>query len=318
MKRIALLVALLMVGLVGLSACGLTSDGATDPAFQTLRYEGGDFDGSKFKECMNEGEKLASNDRFYSYPKTQRQDKWDSANFNQGAKSADYGDMVLTDKSGIGINLKVTVPFLLNTSCEPVKVDDKSYPGGAIQAFHEIFGKTRNGYFDPTTDGNTSYGEGWLWLMDTYISNCVVQTLTPEVHRFGAEELWLNDSIRSTLGTNAKQAIQDCVNNSMETDIQFYSIGNVTVDKITPDDTFVALFRDRQEAETKAQTAKANKDAQVAEAEAQAAVAAAQAKIKQAEIIGYGGFDNYVCIYMADQGLNCKQPTILAGAGAAK
>ncbi len=313
MKRIAILITLALVGLMAFSACGFTSDGAADPAYRTLRYEGGDFKGSKFKECLEEGEKLASNDKFYSYPNTQRQDKWDTANYQVGANSADYADMVLTDKSGIGVNLKVTVPFILNTSCDEVKVGDKTYPGGAIQAFHEIFGKTRNGYFDPTTDGNTSYGDGWLWLMDTYISNCVVQTLTPKVRAQGAEDMWLKDVIRVDMGTGIKEEIQNCVNESMETDLQFYTIGNATIDKITPDDTFVALYRERQEAKTRAETADLNKAARIKEAEADAAVAVAQAQIKQAEISGYGGFDNYVCIYMADKDLNCKQPTILAG-----
>jgi hypothetical protein len=313
LKRIAILIVAAMIGLVALSACSLSDDGYSDPAFRTLRYEGGDFGGSKFKECLSEGEKLASNDRYYAYPTTQRQDKWDSANFGQGAKSADYADMVLTDKSGIGVNLKVTVPFVLNTSCEEVEANGKTYPGGAIQAFHEIFGKTRNGYFDPKTDGNNSYGEGWLWLMDTYISNCVVQTLTPKVRAQDAETLWLDDAKRTELTTGLKDLVQKCVNDSMETDLQFYTIGNATVDKITPDEQFVALYRDRQEAKTRAETADLNKAAQIAEAQAKAAVAKEEAKVKLAEIEGYGGFENYKCIYLADHGLNCAQSVYYVG-----
>jgi hypothetical protein len=302
-----------LLGVLGFSACGFTSDGAADPAFRTLRYEGGDFDGSKFKECVDEGEKLASNDRFYSYPTTQRQDKWDSENFEKGAKSADYPDMELTARGGVQMFLEVTVPFVLNTSCDEVKVGDKTYPGGVIQAFHEIFGKTRNGYFDPTTDGNSSYGEGWLWLMDTYISTCVEQQLTPKVRALDPEQAWLDDSQRTALNEGLKEGIQDCVNAAMETDLQFYTIGNASVEKVTPDKQFTDLYRERQDAKTRAETADLNKAARVKEAEADAAVAQAQAQVKKAEIEGYGGFDNYVCIYMADQGLNCKQPTIIGG-----
>src|SRR5690242_10672955 len=89
------------VVLASLSACGITDDERTDPSMATLRYEGGDFDGSKFKECVDPGEKLASNDKFYSYPTTQREDVWDSANYEAGSKSADHGDLVLTDKNGV-------------------------------------------------------------------------------------------------------------------------------------------------------------------------------------------------------------------------
>lgn len=310
MKRIILII--MSLGLLfGTVAC--TSDGVSDPAFKTLRYEGGDFEGSKFKECVDEGEKLASNDRFYSYPRTQRQDKWDSANFEKGAKSADYPDMELTAKSGIGVNLKVTVPFTLNTSCDEVKVGNKTYKGGTIQAFHEIFGKTRDGYFDPTEDGNDSYSDGWLWLMDTYLSNCVVQTLTPKVRTEQAEDLWLNDSIRQRLSETIKGDIQKCVDNAMETDLQFYIVGNPTVDSITPEDAFVSLYKERQNAETRADTAELNKKALIAEAQAEAAVAAERAKVKRAEIAGYGGFSNYKCIYLADKGLNCAQPQYIVG-----
>lgn len=309
-KRIVILCTALFMVLTMASCSG---DAMSDPAYRTLRYEGGDTGGSKFKECVKEGEKLVTNDRLYAYPNTQRQDKWDSDNFGKGAKSADYADMQLTDRNGVGVALKVTVPFSVNTSCEKVEANGKTYKGGVIQAFHEIFGKTRNGYFDPTEDGNDSYSDGWLWLMDTYISNCVVQTLTPKVRAQHAEVLWLDDAKRDEIGKNLQSSIQNCVDNSMETDLQFYIIGNATVDKITPDDQFVSLFRERQEAETRAQTAEINKKSQITEAKAKAAVAREEARVKQAEIAGYGGFGNYKCIYLADKGLNCAQPQYVVG-----
>lgn len=309
-----ILAALAGVGLVAsISACSITGDSVSDPAYQTLRYEGGDTGGSKFKECVDEGEKIVGNDKYYSYPKTQRQDKWDTDTFGKGANSADYADMQLAASGGIGMNLKITVPFNLNVSCKEVKVGDKTYEGGTIQAFHEIFGKTRNAYFDTTTDGNDSYGDGWLWMMDTFISTCTKQVLTPKVRAMNPEKAWLDDSIRLGLIDGLKDSIQGCVDNAMETDLQFYTIGNPTIDSVTPDEQFVALYRERQEAETKAATAEANKNAQIAEAKANTAVAQEQAKIKQAEISGYGGFDNYRCIYLADKGLNCAQPQYVVG-----
>ena len=312
-------VALAGIALVfSMSSCGITADDASDPAYQTLRYEGGDVGGSKFKECVPEGEKLASNDAFYSYPKTQRQDKWDTANFERGANSADYPDLELTDKNGVPVAVKITVPFTLNTSCEPIEVNGKEYPGGAMQVFHEVFGKTRNGYFDPTAEGNSTYGEGWLWLMDTYISTCVTQQLTPKVRAEDAEDLWLKDEVRLDIvagdsGSELREQIQSCVNNAMETDIQFYNIGNVTVDNITPDTQFQSLYRERQEAETRAETAEFNKDAQIAEAKAQAAVAREQAKVKQAEISGVGGPSAYAKLQAIEGGLNPFQPTYIVG-----
>lgn len=308
-KIVAALAALIMV--FSISACSFSDDSASDPAYTTLRYEGGDTGGSKFKEIIEPGEKIATNDRLYAYPNTQRQDKWDSANFEKGAKSADYPDMILTAKGGVGVAAKVTVPFTLNTSTEPVEVDGKKYPGGTIQVFHEVFGKTRNAYFDTNTDGNGSYGPGWLWMMDTFISTCTTQVLNPEVRAQDPEALWLDDSIRKAITEGLREKVQACVDNAMETDLQFYIIGNPTVDNFTPDSQFVSIYRERQDAETRAETAELNKEAKVKEAEANAAVAKAEAEIKKAEILGYGGFENYARFEAIKQGLNPYQPTYL-------
>lgn len=298
------------LGLIaGMSACSFSDDSVSDPAYTTLRYEGGDTGGSKFKDVVEPGEKIATNDRFYSYPNTQRQDKWDSDNFEKGANSADYADMTLTAKGGVEVYAKVTVPFTLNTDTSPKTIDGKKYEAGTLQAFHEIFGKTRNGYFDTKTDGNASYGEGWLWLMDTYVSNCVRQTLIPQVRSEDPEALWLDDSIRTDINAGLQEKVQTCVDNAMETDEQFYIIGNPTVDEFMPEGTFVSLYRERQDAETKAETADLNKQAKIKEAEANAAVAAAEAKIKKAEIDGYGGFENYNKFMAVEKGLNPYQPT---------
>lgn len=318
-KKIVALFVAMILGLGVLSACSFSDDSASDPAYTTLRYEGGDTGGSKFKEIVEPGEKIATNDRLYSYPNTQRQIKWDSSNFEKGANSADYTDMELTSKGGVGVSAKVTVPFTLNTSTAPVEVDGKEYPGGTIQVFHEIWGKSRKAYFDTTSDGNASYGAGWLWMMDTFPATCTSQILNPEVRAQDPEALWLDDSVRKGLvsgdgeGTSLKDKIQACVDNAMETDLQFYIIGNPTIDNLTPDSQFVNIYRERQDAETRAETADLNKAAKVKEAEANAAVAKAEAEIKKAEIAGYGGFDNYKCIYLADHGLNCAQPQYVVG-----
>jgi len=311
-KRIVAAIAAVMM-VFTISSCSFSDDSRTDPAFTTLRYEGGDTGGSKFKEVVKPGEKLATNDRLYSYPNTQRQDKWDTANFEQGANSADYKDMILTAKGGVGVAAKVTVPFTLNTSSEPVEVNGKDYPGGTIQVFHEIFGKTRNAYFDTETDGNGSYGPGWLWMMDTFISTCTTQVLNPEVRAQDPEALWLNDEVRQSINEGLGEKIQACVDNAMETDLQFYIIGNPTVDTFTPDSDFVTLYRERQDAETRAETAELNREAKVKEAEANAAVARAEAEIKQAEIEGYGGNEAYQRLQAIEKGLNPWQPTYIVG-----
>lgn len=309
-KRIAMAVGGIATALI---ITGCSSDGLSDPAFQTLRYEGGDTGGSKFKECVKEGEKLVSNDRFYSYPKTQREAVWDSDTFEKNGNSADYPDLVVTDKDGREAYVKMKISFFLNTSCEPVEVNGKRYPGGTVQAFHELVGKTRNAYFDTGKDGNGSYGAGWLWAMNNYVSTPVKDFVSKAVRTQQVETLYSDVAKQEEIESSLAEAMPALVNSVMETDLQFYQNFTVSIYKITPDAEYLALIKERENAQIRAETAQKNAEARIAEAEANARVAWKEAKIKQAEIAGYGGFENYKCIYLADQGLNCAQPQYVVG-----
>lgn len=308
-KLLAALVAVMLV--FAMTSC--SSDGLSDPAFQTLRYEGGDTGGSKFKECVQEGDKLVSNDRFYSYPKTQRESVWDSDFFQKNGNSADYPDLVVYDKDGREVHVKMKISFFLNTSCEPVETEAKSYPGGTVQAFHELIGKTRNAYFDTTEDGNGSYGAGWLWAMNNYVSVPAKDFVTKAVRTEGVEDLYSNTKKQEEIQDALAEEMPDLVNSVMETDLQFYKDFTVRIYAMQPDSEYINLIKERENAQIKADTAQVNAKARVAEAEANAKVARAEAKVKRAEISGYGGFTNYRCIYLADAGLNCAQPQYVVG-----
>lgn len=297
---------------LGLSSC--SSDSLTDPAYVTLRYEGGDTGGSKFKECMSVGEKIATNDRTYSYPTTQRESVWDSDHFEQNGNSADYPDLRILDKNGREVFVKMKISFMLNTSCEPVETDGRQYPGGTIQAFHELIGKTRNAYFDTSEDGNGSYGAGWLWAMNNYISTPAQDFVTKAVRPLDVENIYNDTSKQEDIEAALAEAMPELVNSVMETDLQFYENFTVSIYSMTPDAEYLSLIKERENAQILADTAQANADAAVAQARAEARVAREKAKIKQAEIAGYGGFNNYVCVYMADKELNCKQPQYIVGA----
>jgi hypothetical protein len=90
----------------------------------------------------------------------------------------------------------------------------------------------------------------------------------------------------------------------METDLQFYIIGNPTVDLITPDAEFTSLYRERNDADTRAETAEVNKKAKVREAQADAAVARARAQAKRAEISAYDNEQNYLRERAIEEGMN--------------
>lgn len=307
-KRIA--TAVLGLGLIlGMSAC--SSDGLSDPAFTTLRYEGGDTGGSKFKECVEPGEKLVSNDKFYSYPNTQREAVWDSDYYEQKGSSADYPDLVVTDKDGREVFVKMKISFNLNTSCDKVEVDGKEYPGGTVQAFHELIGKTRNAYFDTSEDGNGSYGAGWLWAMNNYIATPVTDFVSKAARTEQVETLYAETAKQEEIERALAEQMPQLVNDVMETDLQFYDNFTVSIYKMTPDSEYLGLIKERENAQIKAETAQKNAEARVAEANANAKIAEAEAKIKQAEIEGYGGFENFNKHNAVNNGLNPYQPTYI-------
>jgi hypothetical protein len=287
-----------------LSSCGITGSDVTDNSMQSLRYDDGPTSGAKFKQCVEPGTKLSTNDKLYPYPVTQREDQWDTA-----SKDADHGDLELTDKNGVTVYTKIKVDFFLNTSCDPVTVDGKTYKGGTLQAFHELVGKTRHAYFND--DG--TYDGGWITAMNYYISQPVQTYLTAETKKYTAEALYNNPDIQKAIQNGLQEKIQSLVDDGMQTDLSFYHDFNVSIQSFTPDSDFLGMLRDRQAAAVKAQTAQDNAKAQVAEANAAAKVAVANARVKRAEISGYGGFNNYKCIYLADNGLNCAQPQYVVG-----
>lgn len=310
MKKILLILAAAMVFLSG---CSLTGDGLTDPSMQTLRYEGGFAEGSKFHSCVKPGSKMISDDTYYPYPTTQRYNQWDSSNYQgaekdpmAGSGGSDHPDLYLVDKNGNGVLLKIKVDFFLNTSCARVTVDGTNYPGGTLQVYHEKIGKTRDAYFDK----NGKYKAGWINTMNIYISSAVVNNLTPEVRKYDAEAMWKDDTLRTDLQSQLQSKLQGLVNEGMETDLEFYKDFKVTITSITPDPEFLALYKERQNAKIRAETAEANKAARVTEADANAQVAKREALVRQAEISGYGSVDAYLRYLAIQKGINPWQPTV--------
>jgi hypothetical protein len=317
LKKIIVALAVAFALLFSMTAC--TGDDVTDPSVTTLRYEGGSTVGRAFKECVAPGSKLASDDTFYPYPNTQRQDLWDSSN-----TEADHKDMgseegsSLTDNSGVGLRAKVNVQFFLNTSCDPVTVNGKEYKGGVLQAYHELVGKTRHAYFK--NDG--TYGQGWLNAMNYYISAPVEQYLNTATKQYTAQQLWLNQKVnpdtgavltdQTQPGTPVQQYIADAlttalpglVNDNMQTDLQFYDNFKVNIIGVSPDSTYLDLFKQRQAQQVQAQTAQDNAAAQVAQAEADQKVKHAQALALQEVINGYGSVQAYLESVAIEKGLN--------------
>lgn len=289
LKRFGLPVVLL-VGLGSLTAC---SEQYTDPSMVSLVYAGGVSEGGEFKECAEPGEKTYSNDSYYPYPTTQREDVWDGDHWGQGNNSADQGDLAVIDKDGNQAFLKVKVSFTLNTECD------------VLRTFHEKIGRTRGAYFN--SDG--SYGPGWIWAMTNYISSAVEEDARSVAIKYSVEDMWLDPVVRDEMSSAIEETIQRTVNDGMEGSEQFYTIGSVRIFGAEPNEEFMTLYSDRKAAQVRAETSEAVREAQIQEAKAKAAVARQEALARQAEIKGYGNVDAYLRAQMIEAGMNPYQPT---------
>lgn len=290
----------LLVLLVGASLLlGSCSTTYTDPSMVALRYSGGPTEGGEFKECVAPGTKQISNDSYYPYPTTQRENVWDSDNYEQGSYSADHPDMQIIDRDGNIAYVKMKVSFYLNTECD------------VLREFHDKIGRTRRAYFN--ADG--SYEDGWIWAMDNYISSAVIDKTKAAAVPYTVEEMWLKPDVRDAMSAAIQPVLQEAVDAGMEGDAQFYKDFTVRVYGISPDSDFTALYKERKAAQVKADTAEANKQAQIAEAQAKAAVAQEEAKVKAAEIAGYPSVEAYLRALAIEKGMNPFQPgggTLLA------
>ena len=278
-----------LVGVFALSAC---STQFTDPSMVALRYEGGLTEGGKFVECVEPGTKRISNDTYYPYPTTQREDVWDSENFERGANSADQNDLEVIDKDGNVANLKIKVVFTLTTECK------------VLQEFHEKIGRTRKAWFND--DG--SYGDGWLWAMNNYIGSAVSEKARSVATNYTVDQMWLDPKVRTQMANSMMETLQNAVNDGTEGDSQFYNIGSVRIFGAAPEEEFRKLYSERKSAQVKADTAEANRLARVAEAKANAQVAQEEAKIRKAEIDGFGDTNSYLKYLMVEKGMNPFQP----------
>jgi hypothetical protein len=268
----------------------------TDPSMVSVRYSGGVSEGGAFVECVEPGVKQVSNDTYYNYPTTQREDVWDSARFNAGdvaGSSADQASLRVTDKTGNAVDLKLKAVFRLETECK------------TLQEFHEKIGRTREAWFDE----ESKYGAGWLWVMNNYISSAVEQQASNFAVDYTVEELWLKPDVREALSKDIEKTIQKAVNDLTEGETQFFEIGDVAILAAEPDKEFQKLYQDRKNSQVKAETAEANKSAQLIEAQAKAEVAREQAKAREAEIAGYGGPDAYLRWLAINEGMNPYQPS---------
>jgi regulator of protease activity HflC (stomatin/prohibitin superfamily) len=162
---------------------------------------------------------------------------------------------------------------------------------------------------------SSEYKDPWLTMLDFVIGKPLDQALDRASQDYKWRELWNDPKVKLAVEQQVSQSLGVLVNRQADGD--FFEDFSVLIQK--PDPTNTALKQavaeeqaavaqaNSEAAKATAQEAQAKADA--AKANAQVAVAQAEAKKQKALIDGYGGPENYRCIYLADKGLNCAQPT---------
>ena len=289
MKKIAL-------GMMGL-ALMLTgcASASTGPDMVAVHYSGGATSAKKFKDCLPPSDRSGFHpgDKYYGYPT--RQVSYDATG-GAGSEAEPFG---VVSKDNAQMKVPVTITFTLKTDCT------------TLRKMHETIGGRYDAAFDAS--GSTSdENEGWTNMLNYVIGKPLDTSLDRMAQQYNWRDLWNNPQVKSELEKQVNESIADLVKRQAGGD--FFEGYSVLLMKPEPNDPGLTDAINREQSEVAQSNAeKARAEADTAKAEAQIKLAQAEALKKKAEIQGYGGFDNYICVYMADQGLNCKQPTYIWG-----
>jgi hypothetical protein len=158
-------------------------------------------------------------------------------------------------------------------------------------------------------DGDST-STGWKEMLAFYIGQPLNVTLDREVQQYNWRDLYSRAEVRTALQAKIDTELPTLVQQKLQGD--YFDDFQVLVQQPTPTNADLKnAIAQQQSAIAAAQSARAKAEADIATARAQTALAAAQAAQKQAEIKGYGGFENYNKAHAVDQGLNPYQPTYL-------
>jgi len=267
-----------------------------------VHYQGGTVQAKKFVDCLPPSSRSGYDpgDKYYGYPT--RQISYDAT----GGEDSESQPFTVVSTDNAELRVPATVTFRLQTDCK------------TLRKFHETVGARFNAAFGGS-DKSSDFSRDWIRMLNFVIGKPLDQALDRAAQGYTWRELWNDPAVKQKVEAEVSSSLKTLVDRQADGD--FFDDFSVLIQK--PDPTNPALKdavaeeqaavaqANSEAAKAKAQEAQAQADA--AKARAQIAVAQAEAAKKRAEIQGYGGPDNYRCIYLADKGLNCAQPVYVFG-----
>lgn len=204
-RHVGLVIGALAVGVVTLAGCSIVNTTSSEIA---LQYGGGPFDSVKFVQCTPTGDRETRdvNDTEYYYPVGQHE--W---TFGSQA-GADSPPLTSVTQDGQQISVTGTIKFTLNTDCSSWKDSTgKTWPGGKIQAFHELIDS--NYHAAPTDGGQDMVEPAWNNLLGNYLGAAVDRADDTEALNFGWQDLYSSAKATTQWGSEVQGDIPSILNN---------------------------------------------------------------------------------------------------------
>ena len=298
-RLILLLVLVCGVGLYLLLVVRPSTE-STGPDQVSLHYKGGAFTSERFSDCIDSSTRVfdGPGDGHFAYPTSQ-------SNFVFADDvEGDGGPVTFVTKDGIEMAVEGVANFRLNTDCNPVEIDGRDYPGGALQQFHESLGKRYQAYM--TDEGLRS--DGWRQLLAIYIARPLDTAIDRAGQSYTYTELYTDPSKKAAWEQSVLAQLPELVNRQTDGEVEFFENFAITLQKPEPPQSIKDELIKQQAAVAAARAAQAEAEAREAAALAQGEVEKAEAQKIQArvDVLGRQG---YLEQYAIDAGLNPFQPS---------
>ncbi len=297
---------------VSVTGCSSVEASSTQKA---LHFKGGYGQDPEFSKCVDPSNKEydGPGDTHYVYQMDLR--SYDAT----GGPASEADPIEVLDKNGETLRVPMTVTFYLKPGCKN------------LLDFHNTVGDKYDAYNDTEGENAGNPGGGWLDLLDFAVGEPSDVQLDLIAKRYSREQLRNSEDVRATLETALIEELPGLIKKKTGGK-QFFERFAISVKQPeTTNEALVASIAEaaaakeqgktaeaKARAEGAAQVAKAQarKDAALKAAEAAEAevrVARAEAAKQAATIAGQGGVDAATERYIADKGLNPRQPTIVYG-----
>jgi regulator of protease activity HflC (stomatin/prohibitin superfamily) len=306
------IVAIALIGAVGLTGCSTVS---TDPTEVALHYGNGPFEGKEFKACVPSGDRQNLNsfgDNYFHYPASQRTYDY------TGGQNSDRAPFEVVSKDNQIMTIPGALEFSLNTNCG---TDPESAKDSPLNSFHVTVGSRYQAY---NTEPGQPSNEGWAKVLDLYIGASLDAALDRVAKQYNWKDMYSNPAIKDEINAKVNETLATIVNQKFQGDHEFFI--NFSSLALQPEADAELIAALKQEEASKAQASatqvKAEADAAAAEASANAQVKVKQAELTVAKLNSdielekirpFGDVKNYLDYLAVQKGINPFQPTYLVG-----